>query len=47
MGAVVSAAGVFVSLTLDLPTGPTIACTFGIVLAPMAVARPLVGAVRS
>jgi zinc/manganese transport system permease protein len=47
MGTVVSAAGVFLSLKLDLPTGATIVCTFGIVLALMAVARPLVRAVRS
>ncbi len=47
MGTVVSAAGVFLSLKLDLPTGATIVCTFGIVLALMAAARPLVRAVRS
>jgi zinc/manganese transport system permease protein len=47
MGTVVSAAGVFLSLKLDLPTGATIVCTFGAVLALMAAARPLVRAVMS
>jgi zinc/manganese transport system permease protein len=47
MGTVVSAAGVFLSLQLDLPTGATIVCTFGAVLALMAAARPLVRAVMS
>ena len=42
MGTVVSALGVFLSLVLDLPTGATIICTFGLVLTCMAVARPLV-----
>ena len=47
MGTVVSAVGVFLSLKLDLPTGATIVCTFGVVLALMAAARPLVRAVMS
>jgi zinc/manganese transport system permease protein len=47
MGTVVSAAGVFLSLKLDLPTGATIVCTFGAALALMAAARPLVRAVIS
>jgi zinc/manganese transport system permease protein len=47
MGTVVSAAGVFLSLKLDLPTGATIVCTFGVVLALMAAARPFVRAVTS
>jgi zinc/manganese transport system permease protein len=47
MGTVVSALGVFLSLKLDLPTGATIVCTFGAVLALMAAARPLVRAVVS
>ncbi len=47
MGSIVSAAGVFLSLKLDLPTGATIVCTFGVVLALMAAARPLVRAVMS
>jgi zinc/manganese transport system permease protein len=52
MGTIVSAVGVFLSLVLDLPTGATIVCTFGVVLALMAALRPLirrtseVGAVR-
>jgi zinc/manganese transport system permease protein len=41
MGTLVSALGVYMSLVLDLPTGPTIVCTFGAALAVMAVARPL------
>jgi zinc/manganese transport system permease protein len=41
MGTVVSALGVYLSLVLDLPTGATIVCTFGAVLAVMAAARPL------
>lgn len=42
MGTVVSAAGVYLSLVLDLPTGATIVCTFGAVLVLMALVRPLV-----
>ena len=42
MGTVVSALGVYLSLVLDLPTGATIVCTFGIVLAVMAAVRPLI-----
>lgn len=42
MGAVVSALGVYMSLQLDLPTGATIVCTFGLVLILMALARPLI-----
>ena len=41
MGTLVSALGVYLSLTLDLPTGATIVCTFGFVLAGMAAVRPL------
>jgi zinc/manganese transport system permease protein len=41
MGAVVSAVGVYLSLKIDLPTGATIVCTFGIVLILMAVVRVL------
>jgi zinc/manganese transport system permease protein len=41
MGTVVSALGMSLSVTLDLPTGATIVCTFGLVLAVMAAARPL------
>lgn len=39
MGTVVSALGIFLSLQLDLPTGATIVCTFGLVLAAMALAK--------
>ena len=41
MGTIVSALGVYLSLALDLPTGATIVCTFGLVLIVMAAARPL------
>src|SRR5881296_899737 len=42
MGTAVSALGVYLSLKLDLPTGATIVCTFGLVLILMAVLRPLI-----
>jgi len=42
MGTVVSALGVYLSLVLDLPTGATIVCTFGLVLILMAIVRVLV-----
>jgi zinc/manganese transport system permease protein len=42
MGTIVSALGVYLSLVLDLPTGATIVCTFGLVLTLMAAVRPLV-----
>jgi len=42
MGTLVSALGVYLSLMLDLPTGATIVCTFGLVLIIMAAVRPLV-----
>jgi zinc/manganese transport system permease protein len=42
MGTIVSALGVYLSLILDLPTGATIVCTFGLVLTLMAAVRPLV-----
>jgi zinc/manganese transport system permease protein len=41
MGTVVSALGIFLSVQLDLPTGATMVCTFGLVLIVMALARPL------
>src|SRR6516165_6612529 len=41
MGTLVSALGVYLSLKIDLPTGATIVCTFGLVLAIMAAVRPL------
>jgi zinc/manganese transport system permease protein len=42
MGTIVSALGVYLSLILDLPTGATIVCTFGLVLIAMAAVRPLI-----
>jgi zinc/manganese transport system permease protein len=42
MGTVVSAAGVYLSVVLDLPTGATIVCTFGVVLILMWLVRPLI-----
>jgi len=39
MGTLVSALGVYLSLKIDLPTGATIVCTFGVVLILMAVLR--------
>jgi len=42
MGTVVSALGIFLSVKLDLPTGATMVCTFGLVLILMALVRPLV-----
>jgi len=41
MGTLVSAIGVYASLMLDLPTGATIVCTFGVALIIMAAVRPL------
>jgi zinc/manganese transport system permease protein len=41
MGTIVSALGVYLSLLLDLPTGATIVCTFGLVLVLMAAVKPL------
>ena len=42
MGTIVSALGVYLSLKLDLPTGATIVCTFGLVLILMAVGQAAV-----
>jgi len=39
MGTLVSALGVYLSLQLDLPTGATIVCTFGLALILMALVR--------
>ena len=41
MGTIVSALGIYLSVQLDLPTGATMVCTFGLVLVLMALARPL------
>ena len=42
MGTIVSALGIYLSLALDLPTGATIVCTFGLVLIIMAAVKPLI-----
>src|SRR5437868_5342308 len=42
MGTIVSAVGVYMSLILDLPTGATIVCTFGLALLIMAAVRPFI-----
>src|SRR5438128_513076 len=42
MGTLVSALGVYLSLKIDLPTGATIVCTFGVVLILMALLRGVV-----
>jgi zinc/manganese transport system permease protein len=42
MGTVVSALGIYLSVKLDLPTGATMVCTFGLVLILMAAVRPLI-----
>jgi zinc/manganese transport system permease protein len=39
MGTVVSALGIYLSVKLDLPTGATMVCTFGLVLVLMALLR--------
>lgn len=41
MGTIVSMLGMYLSVQFDLPTGATIVCTFGLVLAAMAAVRPL------
>ena len=41
MAVVVSMLGMYFSVEFDLPTGATIVCTFGVVLALMAAVRPL------
>src|SRR5215208_2393706 len=46
MGAVVSALGIIASFQLDLPTGATIVCTFGVALALMAIAWSVKGGIR-
>jgi zinc/manganese transport system permease protein len=42
MGVVVSMLGMYFSVQFDLPTGATIVCTFGLMLAAMALVRPLI-----
>ncbi len=46
MGTFVSALGVYLSLVLDLPTGATIVCTFGLMLAVMAALRGVIRGTR-
>jgi zinc/manganese transport system permease protein len=41
MGTLVSALGIYLSVQLDLPTGATMVCTFGLMLVLMALVRPL------
>ena len=41
MGTVVSALGIYLSVTLDLPTGAAMVCTFGLVLILMGAVKPL------
>jgi zinc/manganese transport system permease protein len=41
MGTVVSMLGIYLSVLLDLPTGATIVCTFGLVLVGLAAVRPV------
>jgi len=42
MGTLVSALGIYLSLKIDLPTGATIVCTFGVVLMLMALVRLMI-----
>src|ERR1044072_7213168 len=42
LGTIVSGAGGYFLLVLDLPTGATIVCTFGVALIIMALVRPVV-----
>ena len=42
MGTFVSMLGMYFSVQFDLPTGATIVCTFGLVLAAMAAVRPVI-----
>ena len=46
MGILVSILGMYFSVLFDLPTGATIVCTFGMVLAAMALVRPLIQRAR-
>ncbi|HEV8318399.1 MAG TPA: metal ABC transporter permease [Vicinamibacterales bacterium] len=47
MGTIVSALGVYLSLVLDLPTGATIVCTFGLVLVVLALVRLMIPGVQT
>jgi zinc/manganese transport system permease protein len=46
MGTGVSALGIYLSVVLDLPTGATMVCTFGLVLVLMGLVKPLIAARR-
>jgi zinc/manganese transport system permease protein len=47
MGTVVSALGIYLSVRLDLPTGATMVCTFGLVLIVMAALKPVLRSANS
>ncbi len=47
MGTLVSMLGIYLSLKIDLPTGATIVCTFGLVLIAMGMVRGLVSRARA
>ncbi len=47
MGTIVSALGIYLSVQLDLPTGATMVCTFGLVLIVMALLRPVIQGARN
>jgi zinc/manganese transport system permease protein len=47
MGTLVSMLGIYLSLMIDLPTGATIVCTFGLVLIVMGMVRGLLTRVRA
>jgi len=47
MGTLVSALGVYLSVVLDLPTGATIVCTFGLILVMMFIVRLILNHRRS
>src|SRR2546425_2816747 len=47
MGTIVSALGVYLSFVLDLPTGATIVCTFGLVLVVLALVRLMIPGVQT
>ena len=43
MGTIVTALGIFLSFKIDLPTGATIVCTFGVTLLLLGIVRLLMG----
>jgi zinc/manganese transport system permease protein len=46
MGTIVSVLGIWLSVLLDLPTGATMVCSFGLILVVMAAVKPLVRAAQ-